>query len=67
MEKNVDFTYFTLSGSPFFLTHVPRVSRQSVYGFLDSEGEQHHEDPGTFSYRDMEARDNRYGTYCTYS
>ena len=31
--------------------------RQNVYGFLDSEAEP--EDPGTFSYRDMEVRDNR--------
>ncbi len=33
------------------------VFRQNVYGFLDSEAEP--EDPGTFSYRDMEVRDNR--------
>ncbi len=33
------------------------VFRQNVYGFLDSEAES--EDPGTFSYRDMEVRDNR--------
>ncbi len=33
------------------------VFRQNVYGFLDSEAEP--DDPGTFSYRDMEVRDNR--------